>query len=321
MSKFSIPILFLIFNRPDTTKIAFQRIKELEPKYLYIAADGPRTGKTGEDLLCQQTRELVTSQIDWDCEVKTLFREVNLGCGTAVSSAINWFFNNVEMGIIIEDDIVPDISFFGYCEELLEKYKNDGDIISISGYNFDYCLKNVSYGFSRFMSMWGWATWKRAAVNIDYQMNHWKQVNNKKLLLYNVLKQDFFDLDLDWIDYWCGKFNLTATGEMDTWDYQWMYYQLNNKMFSIFPSVNLVKNIGFNENATHTLDQNTPLSAINAKAMDFPLKYPKTKTNEIVFEDEYIKKVWCQHESRSLLKIFKNFVLRLGYKLRIYHHN
>ena len=174
MKTFETPILFLIFNRPDETKKVFERIKKIKPKFLYIAADGSRKDREGETELCERVKKVVEI-IDWDCEIQRLYRKENLGCKEAVSKGIIWFFENVEQGIILEDDCLPDISFFTYCEELLNRYKDDDRIISIGGTNLGHKFRNKnSYSFSRFMNMWGWATWRRVAQKIDYNLNDWQ---------------------------------------------------------------------------------------------------------------------------------------------------
>jgi len=157
------PILFIIFNRIDTTKQVFAKIKEAQPQQLFIAADGPRKNRLGEEKKCKAVREWVLSQVDWDCKVYTLFRDENLGCGRGPAQAITWFFDNVEQGIILEDDCVPDISFFNYCETLLEYYKNDERIMHITGYNpeeISHFKHNTSYCFVPIEICWGWASWR-----------------------------------------------------------------------------------------------------------------------------------------------------------------
>src|SRR4030042_6453503 len=150
--KLTTPVLFLIFNRPDTTEKVFDEIRKAKPKKLFVAADGPRQDKQGEKEKVGRARQIVIDGIDWDCEIKTLFRDKNLGCKVAVSSAINWFFENEEMGIILEDDCLPHQSFFRFCGELLEKYKDDERIMVISGENLLFGRKrtNYSYYFSRY---------------------------------------------------------------------------------------------------------------------------------------------------------------------------
>lgn len=243
---FQTPILFLIFNRPDTTKIVFDRIKELKPKYLYVAADGARKNREGEEALCKQTRAII--KIDWNCEVKTLFRNENLGCGTAVSEAITWFFNEVEQGIIIEDDCLPDVTFFFYCEILLEYYKNNNRIMHIGGTNSQFGNKrgDGSYYFSKYPHIWGWATWKRAWSYYKYSFTKREEEKlNNAITYYSLNKKE--------IEYWKSNWSvLNSHDKIDTWDIQWTFSCWFNEGITIVPNKNLVSNIGFNKNATHT---------------------------------------------------------------------
>lgn len=309
---FDTSILFLIFNRPDTTSLVFEQIKKIQPKYLFVAADGPRDNRPGEDDLCKTSRDIVLKGIDWDCEMKTLFRDENLGCKKAVSGAINWFFENVEQGIILEDDCLPDQSFFLYCEQLLEKYKDDEQIISIGGTNLGYLLKNKdSYAFSRFMNMWGWATWKRAARLVDYDMKSWKQKQFKTLFLQKRIQSHYFSLDINWINYWKNHFNLTSTGKINTWDYQWIFTQLYHNKISIFPSHNLIKNIGFTEQATHTVYPDHPIAQLSLQSIQFPIIHPQKRDLERDYEEDYLKKVWFGHQREPIFKILKTRLLYL----------
>ena len=187
---FDTPVLFIIFNRPETTSLVFEQIKKVQPKYLFIAADGPRSNMPGELELCNAAREIVLNGIDWDCKIKTLFRTENAGCKKAVSKAINWFFDNVEQGIILEDDCLPDQKFFTFCKEMLWEYKDDMDIIAINGCNFNYHKNDdEGYFFSRYMNVWGWATWKRAAEMIDYNMPSWNN-EHKLYFLWKKLRNN-----------------------------------------------------------------------------------------------------------------------------------
>ena len=171
MNNLNTPILFLVFNRLDATKQVFEVIRKVVPSKLYIGCDGPRDNREGEDKKVKAVREYVLDSIDWDCEIKTLFREKNLGCGKAVSSAISWFFENEEMGIILEDDCLPSLSFFPYCEELLIKYKEDARIYHISGHNpLTYTKTKYSYYFVRIQHCWGWASWRRAWEKYNFDI-------------------------------------------------------------------------------------------------------------------------------------------------------
>lgn len=240
------PILFLIFNRPETTARVFAEIKKAVPKKLFIAADGPRASKPGEAERCQAARDII-KQIDWDCEIKTLFREKNLGCKKAVSSALNWFFENVEEGIILEDDCLPHQSFFQYCQELLAYYRNDERIMHISGNNFQNNIVrgDGSYYFSRFSHIWGWASWRRAWAHYDVEMKTWPS-----FLAQNQIVNVFENKNAQ--KYFLNALQSVFAGKIDTWDYQWNYALWSQNGLATLPNKNLVSNIGFGQNATHT---------------------------------------------------------------------
>ena len=188
MNNLKTPILFLIFNRLDTTRRVFEEIRKQKPRQLFVASDGPRVNKDGEREIVEKTRKLVLDNIDWECEVKTLFRGENLGCKIAVSSAIDWFFENIEEGIILEDDCLPAQSFFGYCEELLEKFREDGRISVISGDNFQFGWRNTSdsYYFSKNCHIWGWATWRRAWERYDVEMKTYPNFKKKEKIIHKL---------------------------------------------------------------------------------------------------------------------------------------
>lgn len=259
------PILFLVFNRPDTTQQVFAKIREIQPKQLFVAADGARAGKEGEEEKVAQVRKLILEGIDWNCEVKTLFREENLGCGKAVSSAITWFFEQVEEGIILEDDCLPNNSFFRFCEELLDYYRDDGRIMHISGNNFQFGKKvgNASYYFSKYNHIWGWATWKRAWEIYDYELKDFQDRKNEISYPKKTEK------------YWKEVFLGVSDKKIDTWDYQWTYCMWKKNGLSILPNKNLISNIGFGFNATHTKDSNSIFGNIPTQNISFPLIHPK----------------------------------------------
>ena len=314
---FTTPILFLVFNRPAATKKVFAQIRKIKPAFLYVAADGPRENIQGEKEICEEVRNLVLANIDWDCEIKTLFRNENLGCGRAVSQAITWFFEHVEEGIILEDDCLPDCSFFFYCQALLERYRHNDNIISISGTNFGYTFNNnQSYAYSRFMNMWGWATWRRSSLLIDYNMKNWKRIKFKKYFLFTRLNK-YGSLDIKWLEYWKNYFDITSSGKLDTWDFQWIFTQLIERKIAIFPSGNLIKNIGFSENATHTTDPDHKIAGLEIKGVQFPLIPPLTIKTDEFYEEEYLKKVWCSHKNESIIYMIKTKLLYVPFIYRI----
>ncbi len=260
------PILFLIFNRPDTTKQVFETIRKYQPKQLFIAADGPREEKKGEKELCEQVRK-ITSDIDWDCEVKTLFRNKNLGCGKAVSEAITWFFENVEEGIILEDDCLPNQSFFSFCEKMLENYRNDYRIMMISGTNrLDKKEIENDYFFSQHFQIWGWATWKRAWILYDNKMENWFSYKEKKVLNYVFGNKEISS-------YYSKMFDAGFLKIVDTWDIQWNYSCIFNHGLSISPKYNFIKNIG--KAGTHTKKEGLKDPSLFRETKDLIIDYKK----------------------------------------------
>lgn len=303
-----LAVLFIIFNRPDTTFQVFERIRQAKPAKLFIAADGPRADRVGEAELCAQARS-VLDKVDWDCEVHTLFQDENLGCKYGPSTAIDWFFQNVEEGIILEDDCVPDPSFFPYCQELLEKYRDNPKILSISGFNFGYSPvnANASYSFSRYMNMWGWATWRRSLKLIDYEVKDWNEMD-KVGFLYRGTRSSIFDFDWKWIRDWRKTFNNLINKQRDTWDYYWFLAAFKYRMLTVFPHQNLIENIGFNQQATHTHDEQSQITSIRSGSITFPLVHSKKITRNIVFEEEYIKGVWQSYRRRDLIYQLKYYI-------------
>jgi hypothetical protein len=291
------PILFLIFNRPAHASQVFAAIRAARPAKLFIAADGPRPDRPGEADLCGQCRKLLEG-IDWPCEIQTLFRETNLGCQRAVSSAINWFFGLVPEGIILEDDCVPSPSFFPYCAELLEKYRHEKQILSISGSNLGYARPIVaSYGFTIFMNMWGWATWADRAQQVDYGIKQWGGLSARIDLYCSLLRgQPKFAMpDYAWFRRWEDIFNRTRLGTENTWDYQWVYLGFCQRMYSIFPSVNLITNTGFGPTGTHTVSGQHPLAGIPATDIKLPLSHPLKISNDLGYERECAMGKWNLH--------------------------
>ena len=264
------PVLFLIFNRPNHTKLVFQQIRKVKPSKLYIAADGPRHHIEGEAQLCEFSREIATA-VDWDCKLITLFRSENLGCGKAVSEAITWFFEQETEGIILEDDCVPAKTFFRYCTELLHYYRHDTRVMQIGGSNLNRkWLSNTdySYVFSNQSHIWGWATWKRAWEYYDFKMKEYEHISNK-----NYLSQ-YFNSIYEY-EYKKWVFDKTFNQNMlSTWDYQWEFAMLIQSGLKIIPKKNMVLNIGFGNDATHTTGTNKLVLNQTIEKMDFPLTHP-----------------------------------------------
>jgi hypothetical protein len=307
------PILLIIFNRLDTTQSVFQAIREARPSQLFIAADGPRTDKEGEAEKCETVRKYVLENIDWNCEVKTLFQDDNLGCGPGPVTAISWFFSHVEEGIILEDDCLPHPDFWAYCRELLDKYRENEHIAVISGNNFQ---KGKKYGtascyFSKYGTTWGWATWRRVWKGYQFDLNLldkdkvWQKID----VTFKAKAER---------NHWKAVFESVIESNRDIWDYQFLFHIWCNDMFAVVPNVNLVKNIGFGEDATHTFDPDSEAAFIETDAI-FPIKHPKQirvsdKADSYIFSHYFDKrsslnflekiKVACV---RILKKIKSNF--------------
>ncbi|MBD1394702.1 nucleotide-diphospho-sugar transferase [Mucilaginibacter glaciei] len=257
---YKMPVLFLIFNRPDHTRTVFEAIRRFKPDHLFIAADGPRHDRPDDLLLCKSARAMV-DHVDWDCEVKTLFRGENIGCGKAVSEAITWFFNYVDEGIVLEDDCLPNESFFNLCACLLERYRFEDQVMHIGGAYFHNQSSRIksSYYFSNYIHIWGWATWKRAWSKYQYNIDL-----NQDFL--NTLKIKFPDTKE--YNFWKNSFSEMANHSIDTWDIQWSYSIYKNNGIGITPACNLISNIGFGAGATHTLGHDAKTAALPLGSID-----------------------------------------------------
>ena len=261
------PVLFLIFNRPEPTLRVFDAIRKVEPKYLFVAADGPRSDRPGDADLCKRTRAIL-QQVDWDCDLRVLLRDENLGVKHGVASAINWFFGEVPEGIILEDDCLPEPTFFQFCSELLQRYREDDRVGAICGDHFGGLRSNYpySYYFSRYNLIWGWASWRRAWRLYDIDMKLWPEIRD-----CGWLDQMFADRRT--VNFWTKRLNAVYTNATSTWDYQWMFALWINSGLTIMPRVNQIKNIGFGIDATHTTKENS-FSNRPTFAMSLPLKHP-----------------------------------------------
>ena len=281
-----VPVLFIIFNRPELSLETFKAIKKYQPNVLYIAADGPRSWVDGETEVCTYTRQLILEQIDWDCEVHKLFRDKNVGCGFGPSSGISWMFEKEEYGIIIEDDCTPSSDFFKFCEELLPKYAECHQIMQINGFN--PAAKNItgnSYSFSRYPKIWGWATWKRAWKDFDIKMSEWpKYKKSNKIWKQFPLLEGLIHKYI-----WERSFReLNSTDRPNFWDIPWSITIFSKDGLCIVPDVNMVVNTGEGVNATNCIIIDPNVSKLKYGKMDFPLIHPQETllTKETNQEDQ-----------------------------------
>ena len=311
-SSLNTAVLFLVFNRLDTTRRVFETIREARPPRLYIAADGARVGKGDETKIVQSVRDYVMSNIDWSCEVKTLFRDKNLGCKYAVSSGINWFFENEDMGIILEDDCLPCQSFFWFCEKTLRKYKNNHEVMMIAGtsFLFNEIKADSDYFFSNYYSIWGWATWKNAWSKYDVKMKSWPE--NKANNYFN----DLFSWDAQAREYFLGIFEMTYQNKIDTWAYQWVYTCLIQKGYCLTPYKNLISNIGLVGVRTHTASPLMNMERRGIRSINNLISPPKIKHdinidiilfNNIFRRFKRRKKIYIRSIIANLINNIKNY--------------
>ncbi len=269
MAQFELtkPVVLIIFKRPDTTSKIFEAIRKVQPKKLYIFADGSRNAL--EEERCQQTK-LAVENVDWPCEVFRDYSDINLGVEKRVISALNIVFENENDAIILEDDCLPDPTFFRFCEELLEKYRDDNRVMSISGSNFQFERASSvgSYHFSKFPSPWGWATWKRAWALYDENLTNWLDVQ-KGNWLHDILNHA--EAEEFW---WRVLQDCYYKGPLYAWDYVWKFSCWIQSGLAITPNKNLIENIGFGDGATHTFRPNA-LANIIAEEMEFPIEHPR----------------------------------------------
>ncbi len=300
MSSFEVPILILIFNRKEKTRTLFEKMREIKPKQLFISADGPREEKQGEKEKCRATRAIL-EDIDWDCEVKKLYRDKNLGCKNAVYGGISWFFEHVEQGIILEDDCIPDNSFFLFCEILLEKYKDNPRIAHITAHNPIHRSNDTnSYFFSKQVLVWGWATWRDSWRQMDIEMENLEDfVMQGRLEEYSSYKPAR--------KYILDKWQSVRNGTLNSWAYPWAFSCFLNDSLAIIPSHNLINNIGFDEEATNTIK---PQELEVRKSMDFPLRHPET----IEYSQEIDLEIFKKSQKSRLGLIFRSSIFFRIYK-------
>ncbi len=235
------PVLFLIFNRPETTRRVFTAIREYRPERLFVAADGPRSGHPGEEERCRLARAAALA-CDWPCEVNTRLLPANLGCRNAVSSALNWFFGMVDEGIVLEDDCLPSPDFFRFAGIMLERYRDNPRIMHISGVNFQDGVKrgNSDIFFSTIPHIWGWASWRRAWRNYDVEMSDFLRLNDSGELEKMLPGTPY----LRWVLLRMMKQTFLQSPYFNTWDVQWHYALARHRGLAVAPNVNLVSNIG-----------------------------------------------------------------------------
>jgi hypothetical protein len=289
---FQTPVALIIFNRPDTTQRVLEAVRQAAPSSLFVIADGPRNGHPGDANRCAAARAVI-EKVDWDCDIYKNYSDENLGIKRRVDSGITWMFSLVEEAIILEDDCVPGPSFFLFCEQLLSRYRDHEQVMMIAGNNFLSGIypASYSYSFSRYPLIWGWATWRRAWQRYDPDMQRWPELQSCNWLARLLCTPAS-------VRYWSYTFKKNYE-TLENWDFAWTMSCWLHDGLSITPSANLVSNIGFRQDATHTKDPDSRFANMPAEMMAFPLQHPPSVqrdeqadilTEKIRFSGEYFLK-------------------------------
>jgi hypothetical protein len=290
---FDVPILIAIYNREDVTLEMYKILEKIKPKYLYINADGPKLNNKLDEVRCNNTRSIFLN-LKWDCDIKYNFSSYNKGCKLSVSEGITWFFNDNEYGIILEDDCIPNVSFFYYCKELLELYKNDNRIFHINGTNFlgnEQLHITDSYSFTKFVSIWGWATWRRSWLKYDLKMTNFPDFSKNKL--------DSKSFSIYAKHHYYKSFEDIYFNNINSWSTQWIFTIYFHNGFTITPNCNLVSNIGTQNNPTHKFLLNRFRDFLNTKELTFPLIHPKFTINHKIDRLNF-----KNYRGKNLVKLF-----------------
>lgn len=303
---YDVPIAFIIFNRPDVTRRTFEAISAIKPRKLFLISDGPRSNRLGEADKVAQTRAIV-QRVDWPCEVFINFSEVNLGCKRRVSSGISWVFELTDRAVILEDDCLPVPSFFSYCREMLILYERDKRVFAISGSNFAEKSAQCGHSFSRYSLMWGWATWS----------DRWAEYILEPTDSVSVVLRTWWSRPIV-LAYWLLIFRDLTNGKIDTWDYQWILTVWRNNALACRPSHNLIKNLGFGSDATHTIHSASPLAELEASEMADNYAICLTPIEPDKSLEYFDERKWASINIRSLLIIFFPWLIRIKISLRAF---
>lgn len=283
---FQTPVLLIAFNRPDLTRVVLNRIAEVRPARMWVTVDGPRAGVEEDGELVAHVRSIVDEEVDWPCDLRRLYHTQNQGCLMGVSRAISWFLGEARSGIILEDDCLPDLSFFPYAEALLRHYDDDPEVMHIGGTNpLLPGRRPWSYYFSRYNRIWGWATWDRAWAHFDASLSAWPAVKASRA------HEQHLPIEAE-RSLWESRWDSIYAGRRDTWDHTWFLCRLLHGR-AIVPTVNLVSNLGFRDDAVHTKDPRSELAARECQEMQFPLLHPPTRLPDEEldqrFYEEYVR--------------------------------
>ncbi|MDQ8202370.1 hypothetical protein [Pelagicoccus sp. SDUM812003] len=290
-SRLETPVAFFAFNRPDQTKRVFEAIRRARPTRLFVVLDGPRKTHPTDTQRVADVREAIESRLDWPCQIDRLYAEENMGCGRRVSSGLDYLFSSVEQAIILEDDCLPAPSFFPFCEELLSRYQDDESVMQIAGSNLIQSMPPIEYSYypSRHGPIWGWASWRRAWKHYDYSMASYASCETRRRVAQNFPSKVEQHIRMR-------HFRDCHLGKIDTWDFQWLYAKIVRQGRTLIPKRNLVENIGFDSDATHTTNPDRSFE-ITARDLDFPLVHPRSLEPDRHLDELYFQQVFLRHTS------------------------
>ncbi len=300
------PVIFIVFNRPAQTRSTFAAIAAARPQKLLIVADGPRAGRPGEVERCREVLSIIEMGVDWECDIMWNISPQNLGCGIRVSSGITWAFEQVEEAIILEDDCLPSPDFFTFCSNMLAHYRDDKRIMHIAGTNLQPQENRTedTYYYSRFPQIWGWATWARAWKFYSLRLPEWNAKSDEFWLCNILIKPES-------VRYWKQAFDSAVHWNVDTWDNQWFYAVWSQNGLAVMPNANLISNLGFGEDATHTGNRNSPWACHPHQELRLPLIHPVAPIPNRKADLFIETKVFCfPHWSAYLRKFLSPYIKR-----------
>lgn len=302
------PVILIIFRRPDYTARVLQAIAAARPRQLFVIADGPRPDRPDDIEACRMTRALI-DEIDWECDVVKHYSDENLGCGHRPATGITWALDQVGEAIVLEDDCVPHPSFFRFCDEMLERYRDDERVMHISGSNFFTTPLDTpySYVFTQYNFSWGWATWRRAWKFHDPAVPQWGALRETSWLQDQVGHRAA-------ANYWADKFERAYRqhGDIAYWDYQWTFACWANSGLTIIPRRNLVSNIGFGEDATNTSWEADPNARVPVAELEFPLIHPPSVMQMRDWDRRFLERVVLPHADPARPSVMRRLVSRVA---------
>jgi len=303
------PVLLITYKRMDTTVQVMESIRAVRPARLYISSNAPDPRKPEDGQKVSEVRNVLEKMIDWPCTVEKLYRVEHLSARDSIWSAIRWFFSKEEEGIVLEDDILPEQSFYFYCQEMLERFRDNEKVQFINGCNFGYHnLRSASYGFTKYMNMWGWAGWRRSVQDVDITMESWSSLPDKKTFLEGVFSDQPAKTRQLAIEHFGQVFNDTYSGKINTWDYQAILSVWQSDSLCIFPARNQTRNLGFNNDGTHTNFESYFLSDMKSFPLDFPLIHGQKMETDGDYE-KFVLERWAN------LKIKNRFYYSIVYRI------